>query len=216
MLTGDFTVACNAGTFPPMIVDCDEIICPCCQCGVPAAGQGNTASPMVPTAPAPPTDFVTPAPVPVTPSPTEASVSSAPTLAPTMAPTTMVWEFLFETLQVANVSALDENELLALEWMATEDPLRDGFLNTSDSPDNIIVEANIRAVKTRYALTLFYYSTDGISTWIFQNNFLSASPSCEWENGAPINSGSFQGEFCFSGVLEVAYIIMCKCLFKCK
>ena len=189
-----------------------------------AAGQGNTASPMVPTAPtaptalAPPTGVVTPAPIPVTPSPTKAPVSSAPTASPTrapvptMAPTTILWEFLLETLQIADVSALDENELLALEWMATEDPLRDSFLDASGSPNINTVEANIRAVETRYALTLFYYSTGGTSTWIFQNNFLSASPSCEWDNGAPVNSELFQGVFCFSDAPEVAYIVMCKLL----
>ena len=50
-------------------------------------------------------------------------------------------------------------KLLALEWMATEDPLRDGFLDASDSPNNNnnIVEANIRDVETRYAFVLLFF-----------------------------------------------------------
>jgi hypothetical protein len=91
-------------------------------------------------------------------------------------------------------SALSTNQTTpqyqALHWLANSDLLN---LDFNTTPTQILVE--------RYALAVFYYSTNGES-WLNRLSFLSGSTVCDW------NDGTVEGVFCFG--TRVAELLLCK------
>ena len=91
---------------------------------------------------------------------------------------------------IENFDSLSETspEIQALQWLLYEDSFHDDFLSSRNGTDTA------QMLRERYALVVFYYSTDGPSSWNEKFNFLSATSVCSW-NGID-NANEPRGTYC--------------------
>lgn len=161
----------------------------------PSSPSPSTSNMQVPSA-APPTEN-TPSPstvslttenpsgAPSTPSPSASPTPLTPSPSAGPTPTGDPLVIIANRLNIADLSSLEDDSprLLALNWMAYNDSLRDELLqSTNSTSDRILLE--------RYVLVLFYFSTDG-PEWLNNYNFLSNSSVCSWNSAG---SGVFCDE----------------------
>jgi hypothetical protein len=99
---------------------------------------------------------------------------------------------------VMDAEALQDDsspQFRALRWLATEDT---ALLDLDSTSTVILVE--------RYVLAVLYFATNG-EGWEDQQNFLSASSVCEWNNGHAQDYFDFYGAACNGNNLVAALIL---------
>lgn len=115
---------------------------------------------------------VTPTLAPTSPAPT---VSSQPSLAPSLAPSMLpssAKRFELEAM-FADFAPLHSQ---AMDWLTDED--------TWEPPIQMAPEKALEVWKERYVLTVFYYDTNGESTWTWnEESLLSDRAACGWFGG---------------------------------
>jgi hypothetical protein len=177
----------------------------------PTAAPVESSNPKpVPTPTAAPVESSTPKPVTPTAAPQPKTLS--PTPIPSSIPTLSRADSIKATLEEVTESSILEDPTtpqgMAFEWIVKTDPAQIDPPSSSDNNDN-----DVAAVKQRYAVASFYYSTNG-NDWTNSNGWLSSIDECTWvglncngdgsivEIGAGGELGKFYSIYLFSIIVS--------------